>query len=116
MGMVREWEEALSRYRFMSAHFINNRRYDPGEIASTSDIVGGSLPLNWIPTPAADPLDPSAVAAFWSAGPWVESQIDLFVAPPATYFAPVPGTATPNRLYALTGPLGVGFPSKLGGS
>jgi hypothetical protein len=104
----------MSRYRFLSAHFINNRRYDPGEVASTSDIVGGSLPLNWIPTPAAEPLDAAAVSAFWYAGPWVNSQIDLFQAPPATYFAPVPGSATPNRLYALTGALGVGFPNKLG--
>ena len=104
----------MSSYRFLSAHFIGNRYYAAGEIASTRDVVGGSLPLNWSPTPASEPLDASGAAAFWSAGPWVNSQIDLFQAPPATYFAPVPGTATPNKLYALTGPLGVGFASKLG--
>jgi hypothetical protein len=109
-------EEVLSQYRFLSAHFINNRYYAAGETAFTRDVVGGSLPLNWVPTPAAEPLDPAAVSAFWSAGPWVNSQIDLFQAPPATYFAPVPATATPNRTYALTGPLGVGFPAKYGGS
>lgn len=98
----------------MSPHFINNRYYAAGEVASTRDVIGGSLPLNWSPTPASEPLDASGAAAFYAAGPWVNSQIDLFQAPPATYFAPVPGTGTPNRLYALTGALGVGFAPKLG--
>jgi hypothetical protein len=106
----------MSQYRFMSAHFIGNRLYAAGEVAFTRDVVGGSLPLNWPPTPASEPLDAPAVAAFYAAGPWPESQIDLFVAPPATYFAAVPGIASPNRTYALTGPLGVGFPAKFGGS
>jgi hypothetical protein len=104
----------MSQYRFMSAHFIGNRFYAAGEVASTRDVVGGSLPLNWIPTPASEPLDANATVAFYAAGPWPGSQIDLFVAPPATYWLAVPGTATPDRRYALTGPLGVGFAAKLG--
>jgi hypothetical protein len=106
----------MSRYRFMSAHFIGNRYYAAGEVASTRDVIAGSLPLSWIPTPASEPLDAAAAAAFWAAGPWSESQIDLFVAPPLTYFAGVAGSSTPNKLYALTGPLGVGFAPKFGGS
>jgi hypothetical protein len=104
----------MSQYRFMSAHFIGNRYYAAGETASTRDVIGGSLPLNWPPTPASEPLDAPAVAAFYAAGPWSESQIDLFVAPPATYFAPVPGTATPDRRYKLTGALAAALPSKVG--
>jgi hypothetical protein len=104
----------MSSYRFMSAHFIGNRYYAAGETASTRDVIGGSLPLNWPPTPASEPLDAPAVAAFWAAGPWPESQIDLFQAPPATYFAGVAGTSSPTKMYSLTGPLGVGFAAKLG--
>jgi hypothetical protein len=109
-------EEVMSSYRFLSAHFINNRYYAAGETASTRDVIGGSLPLTWPPTPASEPLDASAVAAFYAAGPWPESQIDLFVAPPATYWLADPTTKNPTRYYSLTGPLGVGFAAKLGGS
>jgi hypothetical protein len=106
----------MSKYRFMSPHFIGNRRYDAGEVASTADVVGGSLPVGWPPTPAAEPLDAAATAAFFAAGPWPESQIDLFQAPPATFWLATPGTANPNRTYSVTGPLGVGLPAKFGGS
>jgi hypothetical protein len=105
----------MSRYRFMSAHFIGNRLYAAREVASTADVIAGSLPLNWPPTPASEPLDAPAVAAFYAAGPWPESQIDLFQAPPATYWSRVSGT-NPFVFYGLTGPLGVGFAAKLGGS
>jgi hypothetical protein len=108
-------EEVMSSYRFLSAHFINNRYYSAGEIASTADVVGGSLPVGWPPTPASEPLDANATAAFFSAGPWPESRIDLFVPPPVTFWRRVSGS-NPNVFYGLTGPLGVGFPAKLGGS
>jgi hypothetical protein len=39
----------MSQYRFLSAHFIGNRFYAAGEVASTADVIGGSLPLNWVP-------------------------------------------------------------------
>jgi hypothetical protein len=71
LGAVREKETDVSKYRFMSAHFIANRFYAAGEIASTADEIGGSLPLNWPPTPASDPLNANAVAAFcWLAHGW----------------------------------------------
>ena len=68
-----------------------------------------------------------AVTAFWTAaniagltrggfgnlGLVRQQWTNIYVAPPITYFVPVPGTANPFRTYRLTG-LGVGFPPVLG--
>jgi hypothetical protein len=74
-----------------------------------------------------EPLDGAAVTAFWTAaniagltrggfgnlGLVRQQWTNIYVAPPITYFVPVPGTANPFRTYRLTG-LGVGFPPVLG--
>ena len=72
----------MSRYRFLSAHFIGNRYYAAGEVASTRDVIGGSLPLNWPPTPASDPLGRERCCRFlvgWSLG----GKSDRFIRCPA---------------------------------
>jgi hypothetical protein len=74
---------------------------------------GAEVPVGFIPGPSCEPLDADAANKFWAAGPFIPA-IDLFVARPATFWLAVPGTANPNRLYSLTGPLGVGLGSKLG--
>jgi hypothetical protein len=116
----------MSLYRFLQDHFINNQTYLAGTTASTTD-AGGSLPSGFIPTVAMEPLDGAAVTAFWTAaniagltrggfgnlGLVRQQWTNIYVAPPITYFVPVPGTANPFRTYRLTG-LGVGFPPVLG--
>jgi hypothetical protein len=105
----------MAKYRLMSAVVVNiagQSRLDAGSVVTE----GKELPAGYIPGPALEPLDLDATNKFFAAGPWSEPVIDLFVAPPLTYFAGVPGTGSPDKRYALTGPLGVGFASKFGGS
>jgi hypothetical protein len=58
----------MSTYKFLQDHVVGGEFYPAGSTASTAD-VGGSLPVNWIPTGNVDPQDASAVTAFWNAGP-----------------------------------------------
>ena len=102
----------MSRYRFLSAHFINNRYYAAGEIASTRDVIGGSLPLNWIANTGIGTARRDCCCGFLVCGSLGGSQIDLFRGSARNLLRSVPGTATPNRLYSLVGPLGVGFASQ----
>jgi hypothetical protein len=102
----------MARYRLMSAIVVN--------IAGGSELPAGSvvtegvqLPGGFLPNGACEPLDADATNKFWAAGP-ITPTIDLFVPPPATYWAAVAGTLSPNRLYKLTGPLAAGLTSKLG--
>lgn len=104
----------MSLYRFLQDHFINNQTYLAGTTASTAD-AGGSLPSGFIPTVAMEPLDGAAVTAFWTAaniagltrggfgnlGLVRQQWTNIYVAPPITYFVPVPGTANPSELIAL---------------
>jgi hypothetical protein len=120
----------MSTWKFLQDHFIGGRYYQAGETAFTADIPGGSLPAGWPGSANAEPMDAPAVNAFWAlantsgllgTGGW--SPVGLVrqqwsgipVNPPITYFKPVPGSASPNRLYQMTG-LGAGLPPILGGS
>jgi hypothetical protein len=109
----------LSQYRFLSDHSIGGQYYPAGTIASTADVIGGTLPVGWTPSGSVDPLDSPAVTAMWTAGPQgplnpIRTQFTgIDVVPAITAWKPVPGTSNPNRLYALTG-LGAALPSKLG--
>jgi hypothetical protein len=76
---------------------------------------GAQLPAGFIPNGCCDPQNADAAQKMWNAGPVIPT-IDPFVPPPVTCWAAVSGTATPFRTYKLTGPLGVGFPAKFGGS
>jgi hypothetical protein len=103
----------MARYRLMSAVVVNiagGKWIPPGTIVTE----GVEVPLPFLPNGACEPLDADATNKFWAAGPF-QLAIDPFVAAPATYFAPVAGTASPNRIYQLLG-LGLALPAKLGGS
>jgi hypothetical protein len=63
---------------------------------------GKQLPAGFIPNGCCDPQDADGIQKMWNAGPIVPT-IDLFTPPPAIYWAAVPGSASPNRLYQLTG-------------
>jgi hypothetical protein len=102
----------MSTYRWLqdgvgpSGHYFH-----AGDIVSTSD-VGGLLPANWVPPGAVEPLDNSAVAAFYAAGPQFTPLVrqqwsGVPVSPPATYWRAIPNTNP--TMWQLTG-LGSGLP------
>jgi hypothetical protein len=106
----------MSQYRFLQDHSVGGVYYQAGTSASTAD-VGGSLPVNWQPTGASEPLDAPAVAAFYAMGPQLgalirQQWVGLPVAKPVTYWIPNPNPTFPGnsaREYVLTG-LGAGLP------
>jgi hypothetical protein len=105
----------MSAYRFLQDHSISGAYYQAGTVASTAD-VGGTLPVNFQPTGACEPLDAPAVAAFYAMGPQLRALIrqqwvGLPVAKPVTYWIPNPTPTQPGnsaREYVLTG-LGAGL-------
>jgi hypothetical protein len=46
----------MAQYRFLAPHSIGQFYFEAGDIASTAD-VGGTLPTNWQPSNAVEPLD-----------------------------------------------------------
>jgi hypothetical protein len=96
----------MSSYRFFQDHSIGGNYYPAGTTASTSD-VGGTLPVGFVPTPACDPLDASALAAFYAVGPQLLltfqfGTLSFQVRPPATYWKATPiGSGAAS--YQLTG-------------
>jgi hypothetical protein len=103
----------MSVYRLLQDHYVNNLYFSAGSTQSTAD-VGGLLPFGWIPTPACDPLDAPAVAAFYAAGPkpliFQFGTLSFQVSPPKTSWlaTPIPGSGFTS--YQLTG-LGSGMPA-----
>jgi hypothetical protein len=99
----------MARYRWLQDGVGPSGQYfNAGDIASTAD-VGGTLPANWVPPPAVDPLDTAAVNAFYAAGPQLLGLVRQQwstqpVSPPTTYWRQLPGT----RMWQLTG-LGAGL-------
>jgi hypothetical protein len=98
----------MSQYRFLVPHSIGPYYFPAGSIASTADATPpGLLPVGFIPNGGCDPLDASAVAAMYAAGP---SRVSLaftgtFVAPPATYWVfsfPQPSNSG-VQMWRLTG-------------
>jgi hypothetical protein len=72
-------------------------------VASTADVVGGTLPLNWKPSGGVDALDAAALAAVYAAGPQDLSPVlphwtGISVNAPATYWISAGG-----GLFRLTG-------------
>jgi hypothetical protein len=96
----------MSSYRFLADCYVGTQYYPAGITASTADVVGGTLPVNWVPNGAVDPQDSPAITAFWNQGPqllpgqirprWAMQP----VAPPAIYWAPFNLALTQ---YQLTG-------------
>jgi hypothetical protein len=103
----------VSTYRFVQDCWIGQNYYQAGSQASTAD-VGGTLPSNFIPSAACDPLDASALSAFYAAGPqllgrqWAGNAQFMF--PPVTYWKAraIPGSSAMS--YSLTG-LGINEPA-----
>ena len=82
----------MSKYRFFQDAWVGTNNYTAGDIASTAD-VGGTLPTNWVPCVAVDPLDASAINAFWQAGVQLPGLVrqqwnGIPVAPPLIYWKP----------------------------
>jgi hypothetical protein len=111
----------MATYRMLSDHSIGGQYYPAGTTASTADVIGGTLPLNWTPSGSVDPLDAPALAAFFAVGPQVPLNpvrtqfTGINVVPATTAWLPVPGTGNPTRFYRLGG-LGAALPPVLGGS
>jgi len=96
----------MSAYRFLSDHYVGTQYFLAGTIASTAD-VGGTLPVNWPPSNAVDPLDNAGLNAFYAIGPKATPLVrqqwsTIFVAPPVTYWRIVPGSS-PTTFWQLTG-------------
>jgi hypothetical protein len=88
----------MAQYRFLQDAYID-RYYQAGDVASTSD-VGGTLPANFIPPAAVDPLDQSAVNAFHAAGPQQLGAVRVGL--PKTYWVGTPlGAVTKFQLTGL---------------
>jgi hypothetical protein len=108
----------MARYRFLQDCVDRNGiYYQAGTIASTAD-VGGTLPTNFIPPPAVEPLDQAAANAFFAAGVKLFSLIrpqwtGIPVTPPTCKWIPNPnptgGPTNPYREWILAGPLGAGL-------
>jgi hypothetical protein len=96
----------MSTYRFLQPHWIGNRYYEAGTVASTED-VGGTLPAGWVPSGQVDPTDSAAVTDFFNAGVQLLGRIAAGVSPPKTYWTPFPAGGG-TRPYGLTG-LGAGL-------
>jgi hypothetical protein len=93
----------VSAYRFLQDSWIGGAYYLAGTVASTSD-VGGSLPANWVPSNAVDPLDAAGAQAMWSAGPKLLGLVrqqwsSIPVNPPATFWIAGPAA----HQWSLTG-------------
>jgi hypothetical protein len=99
----------MATYRTLSDIYIGGGVILAGSTLSTQD-VGGSLPTNWVPPGAVDPLDTPAVNAFYAAGvqppPLVRQQWSTIpVSLPVTYWR-----RTGNGYFwQLTGPLGSSY-------
>ena len=85
----------MSLYRFLADHSVGPFYFQAGTTASTADDGVGLLPVGWVPTGGVEPLDSSAVAAFFAAGPqfgWPIRQqwTGIGVPRPVTYWVPDP--------------------------
>jgi hypothetical protein len=97
----------MATYRFLTDHMLPGGAYVHAGTTLT-------MPDDWVPSGAVDPLDTAAVKAFHAAGPQTVPLIrgqwsDVFVAAPVTYWKATPGTN--HTQWELTGTLGAGLPS-----
>jgi hypothetical protein len=101
----------VSQYRFLSDHSIGGQYYQAGTTAFTADVVGGTLPIGWVPSGNSEPLDGAALTAFYAAGPQdvgavITRWVGISVNAPVTRWVSAAG-----GLFALTG-LGAALPPK----
>jgi hypothetical protein len=107
----------MAVYRLLVDHFVKNAFLPAGTIVSDTG-PGAQLPPAWVPTPGTDPLDADATQKFWLAGPGSPGPFrtqftGINIGVPTTWWKPVPGTASPTRMFQLTG-LGSTLPPVLG--
>ena len=104
-------------YRTLRPHFLSNTFVPTGTVITEG---GGLIPVGWSPTLAVDPLNASAVANFYSAGPRNACNEDLNVFQMDNYSggngaSPMIRPVTywvknfPSNLWSLTG-LGSSYP------
>jgi hypothetical protein len=91
----------MAQYRFLVDHYIGTTYILAGTTASTADVIGGTLPANFRPSGAVDPLDTPAVNAFYAQGPQATPLVrpqwaTIPVSPPATYWRGTPLPAVPG--------------------
>lgn len=109
----------MSLYRFLADHSVGPFYFQAGTTASTADDGVGLPPVGWVPTGGVEPLDSSAAAAFFAAGPqfgWPIRQqwTGIGVPRPVTNWVPNPNPTAPGnpyREFVLVG-LGAGLPFK----
>ena len=104
----------MAVYRLLSSIVVNSAG---GTVLGAGRTVtdtgpGRQLPSGYIPNGCCDPVDQDGVNKFYAAGP-ITPTIDLFTAPPITFWKAVAGTTSPNRMYQLQG-LGSALPPVLG--
>jgi hypothetical protein len=96
----------LARYRFLEAHYIAGARVIPAGVVETTVDEGGILPTSFVPDGACEPMDRTAIEAFYRAGP-AHCRIHPTVNVPTTYWLLNPAT----KEWSLTG-LGADLPPK----
>jgi hypothetical protein len=98
----------MSTYYLLSDHSIGPYVFAAGSIQSTADATPpGLLPVGWTPSNNVDPLDATAVSAFYANGPCMCSP-RLTVRPPKTFWQRTPGANSGVMFWSLTG-LGSGL-------
>jgi len=108
----------MAQYRFLADCYIGTQFYFAGTTASTAD-VGGSLPANFVPPAAVDPLDTPAVTAYWNVGPQATPLVrqqwsTIPVSPPAVYWKLINPSIGTYQLTGAGASLGVKNVSGLG--
>ena len=63
----------LAKYRLLQPHYFATGYFAAGTVVT----AGFEVPGTWVPTLAVDPLNASAAAAFYAAGPRALSYEDL---------------------------------------
>jgi len=87
------------KYLMLEDHYVNGNYIQAGTTTDTASL----LPSGWVPTPNVDPLNTSAVLAFYNAGPMLAGLIRvqwvgiIGPTPPVTYWTPV------GKQWGLTG-------------
>jgi len=105
----------MASYRLLEDHWLSSP--GGGMLVPAGSIVSDqppnpTIPVGWTPTPNVDPLDASAVTAFYAQGPVKPGRLasqfsNAVVNTPATYWKAV---ASPVGFFGLTG-LGASLPA-----
>jgi hypothetical protein len=95
----------MALYHFLCDLSLTGFFYPAGSCAYTAH-AGGTLPEGWVPTPAVEPLDAAALAAFYAIRPAIPPVARQF--DPQTYWVVTHGEV--HDRWTLTG-LGADLPA-----